>query len=437
MPSAQKKKWLHIAVVSLVLIALSLSFGNLSSLSTLVGDFISIISSILFGFVFAYMMNPIMSFVEKWLYRFFSKRNTTERTAKRLSRGFGIVIAVIVFVVTVYALVMLVFPQLFSSLEKLLSPENLKNYETKIDGWITKIISGTRFEAPYRENSGAIFDSIQKWLTNTLLNEATLMNAAQWAASAVMLIVNALIGIIVAIYVLVYKDTFRAQAKKLVVAMFKRERADRIISMSRTCNKLFSGFLIGKLIDSLIVGVICYVCMLVMGMPYAELISVVIGITNMIPFFGPLLGAIPTTLIILVEDPLTAFYFVIFILILQQIDGNIIGPRILGETVGMSDFWILVSITVFGGLFGLTGMILGVPVFGVIYALISDTVNRALERKREPTGTKLYQDINCVDDLHSSPQPSEFEELYSQSYDNDYDADDDDFYTDDADDFDI
>lgn len=420
MPSSQNKKWGTIAVGSLVLIALSLSFGNLNSLSGLVGDFVGIISSVLFGLVFAYMMNPIMVVVEKQLYRLMSRRNVTERAARKWSRGIGIAVSLIVLILAVYALVMLIVPQLVESLQKLLAPANLDNYKNKIDGWISKIVAGSRFEDAYQANSDRIFENVQKWLTNFLLNESTLLDAAQWAVSAVTLVVNALIGIVVAIYVLAYKDTFRAQSKKLVVALFKKERANRIIGLAQESNKLFTGFLVGKLIDSIIVGIICYVGMIIMGMPYTALISVIIGITNMIPFFGPLIGMVPSTLIILVEDPMTAFYFLIFVLVLQQVDGNIIGPRILGETVGISDFWILVSITVFGGLFGLAGMILGVPVFGVIYMLISNAVNGALAKKHQPQETKLYQEINRVEDLHPSAPPAE-DETFEMEYDPDED----------------
>lgn len=420
MPSSQNKKWGTIAVGSLVLIALSLSFGNLNSLSGLVGDFVGIISSVLFGLVFAYMMNPIMVVVEKQLYRLMSRRNVTERAARKWSRGIGIAVSLIVLILAVYALVMLIVPQLVESLQKLLAPANLDNYKNKIDGWISKIVAGSRFEDAYQANSDRIFENVQKWLTNFLLNESTLLDAAQWAVSAVTLVVNALIGIVVAIYVLAYKDTFRAQSKKLVVALFKKERANRIIGLAQESNKLFTGFLVGKLIDSIIVGIICYVGMIIMGMPYTALISVIIGITNMIPFFGPLIGMVPSTLIILVEDPMTAFYFLIFVLVLQQVDGNIIGPRILGETVGISDFWILVSITVFGGLFGLAGMILGVPVFGVIYMLISNAVNGALAKKHQPQETKLYQEINQVEDLHPSAPPAE-DETFEMEYDPDED----------------
>lgn len=421
MDSGKRQKWTGIAVASLALIAFSLLFSNLSQLGQIAKDFVGIISSVLFGVAFAYLMNPIMVFVDKQLYRLLSRRDMAERTAKRLSRGISIVVALIVFVVSIYALVVMVVPQLLESVQKLLSPSNMESYQVKIDAWIVKILDGSRLESAYRANSDKIFNAVETWLTNTLLNESAILDVAQWAYSAVMLLVNALIGIVIAIYILIYKDTFQAQAKKITVAVFSPQHADRIIETAQTTNRLLNGFLVGKVIDSIIVGIICYIGMRIMGLPYPELISVIIGVTNIIPFFGPLLGMIPSALIILVENPLHAFYFLIFVLALQQVDGNIIGPRILGETVGMSDFWILVSITVFGGLFGFVGMILGVPIFGVIYTVISEAVDRALKRKHQPCSTAAYYGISSVEDLHHTEEPPEPEEPVAAEYDMDSD----------------
>lgn len=430
MNNEKQPKWATMAVVFLGVIAFSLAFGNLAQFGSIAADFIRIISSVLFGASFAYLMNPIMVAAEKPLYRLLSRRNLTERSAKKLSHGFAIVIALVVFVAIFYVLVIMVVPQMAESLEKLLSPSSLESYRIKIDSWIRKIVADTRLEKVYLENSGMIFDAVAKWLSNLLLNESAIFDVAQWAFGAMKQLMNVLIGIVVAIYMLAYKETFRAQAKKLTVAIFRPQRADRLIETAQITNRLLNGFLVGKLIDSLIVGAICYVVMRILGWPYPELISVIIGLTNIIPFFGPLIGMIPSGLIILVQDPMMALYFLIFVLLLQQVDGNIIGPRILGETVGMSDFWILVSITVFGGLFGFVGMILGVPIFGVIYTLIADATNRALKRKRQPTATALYKNINSVSELHHAQETSVsservFDPQYISEDDADYDEYDD------------
>lgn len=421
MRPSQKKKWIVGGLVALWLIALSLLFSNLPQLSNLVGKFFSIISSVLYGFVFAYLMNPIMTCVENGMMKLLGKRNVSERRQKKVSRGVGIVVALLVFIAAVCAIIYLIFSQLPQSVSKLI--ENLSSYRDKLDGWLTKVFIGTSFEQTYAQWSAEMFAKLEHWLKKIPQNTNLLSGVIQWAYGAVVEVVNALLGIIVAIYMMAYKDTFIAQSKKLVVAIFKPESVERIISMARRGNKAVNGFLVGRVLDSTIIGILCYICMLILQMPYPGLISVIVGVTNIIPFFGPLLGAVPSALIVLVEaTPLKAFYFVIFILVLQQIDGNIIGPWIMGETTGISDFWVLVSITFFGGLFGVAGMILGVPLFAILHMLASELVNRALRRKERPVDTALYFDISSVSDLppNNPPPPS----LYQKTYDMEFDPDD-------------
>ena len=190
-----------------------------------------------------------------------------------------------------------------------------------------------------------------------------------------------------------------AQAKKVVVALCKEQTADHIFDLGRRTHQIFSGFIIGKILDSMIIGILCYLGMLVLKLPYPALVATVVGVTNVIPFFGPFIGAIPPTFLILLVNPLKAVYFAIFVLALQQLDGNVIGPRILGDTIGISGFWVLVSITVAGGLFGFTGMLLGVPVFAVIYMLVNDFVVYKLKKKGKPVETPNYFSIQKVEDL--------------------------------------
>ena len=208
---------------------------------------------------------------------------------------------------------------------------------------------------------------------------------------------NLFIGIIVAIYVLASKETFSAQSKKLVYGIFKKEHADVIIHYVKVSHGMFSGFIIGKIVDSTIIGIICFFLMTVMGLPYALLISVIIGVTNVIPVFGPYIGAVPSALLILIVNPMQALYFIIMLIILQQLDGNIIGPAILGESTGLSAFWVLFSILLFGGLWGIVGMIAGVPLFAVIYRIISDFINWKLSGRRLSTVTDNYRNLKCIE----------------------------------------
>ena len=216
---------------------------------------------------------------------------------------------------------------------------------------------------------------------------------------------NVIVGIIIAIYVLNSKDLFAAQAKKIAYSIFSTEHANLFIKNTRFIHRVFGGFITGKLLDSLIIGMITFVFMSVFDMPYVVLISVIIGVTNFIPFFGPFIGAIPCSFLVLMVSPLKCLYFVIFILILQQFDGNILGPKILGDSTGLSSFWVMFAILIAGGLFGFVGMIIGVPLFAVLYSLITTLVNRSLADKDLPVKTSDYFFMDCIDPDTHKPVP--------------------------------
>ncbi len=193
------------------------------------------------------------------------------------------------------------------------------------------------------------------------------------------------------------KEKFGKQSKKIVYAVFKPSHANMILHLTLKSNEIFGGFIIGKLIDSAIIGVLCFIGLSLLNMPYALLVSVIVGVTNVIPFFGPYIGAIPSAVLIMLADPRKGLYFILFILVLQQIDGNIIGPKILGDSTGLSAFWVVFSILLGGGLFGFVGMILGVPTFAVIYYVINMLINHRLEVKKLPTETECYDKLSYVD----------------------------------------
>lgn len=199
---------------------------------------------------------------------------------------------------------------------------------------------------------------------------------------------NLVIGLIISIYLLASKERFVSQGKKLLYAFWDTRQANVIMEDFRLIDSTFGGFISGKILDSAIIGVLCFVVVSIMKMPYPMLISVIVGVTNIIPFFGPFIGAVPCALLILMVNPMQCLYFIIFIWILQQFDGNFLGPKILGDSTGLSGFWIIFSITIFSGLMGVPGMILGVPIFAVFYALIKRYVNRSLQKRACPIKQK-------------------------------------------------
>ncbi|WP_367933186.1 AI-2E family transporter, partial [Enterocloster citroniae] len=250
---------------------------------------------------------------------------------------------------------------------------------------------------PYYEQA---VEEFQKWLTEKLVPNMSMIigQLSTGLLNVVTVVKNILIGVIVMVYFLNIKDTLAAQSKKIIYSVFKLKEANRIVSEVRFAHGVFGGFITGKLLDSLIIGIMCFFALKFLKMPYVLLISVIIGVTNVIPFFGPFIGAIPSAFLILLVSPMKCLYFLIFILILQQFDGNILGPKILGDSTGLPSFWVLFSILLFGGLMGFVGMIIGVPTFAVIYRLTSMYVSNSLVKKDLSSRTEDYLRLDHIDE---------------------------------------
>lgn len=398
---------------------------NIGTVFAAIKKVISVFSFVIYGIVFAYLMNPMLKRVEKLLQSILSKTNMTERGVRKLSRILGVLVSLLVFLALIYGLIAMVIPQLVESVKDTFSQENLQSYYEKITTWLNNTLKGTPLENWIHDNDPV--RALQDWITKGLDVFSTLESAFTGVYGIVKVIFNMLIGVVVSVYLLISKERFIAQIKKLVVAAFRPRTADRIFEIGRMTNKSFGGFMVGKLIDSLIIGLISYIGMLIFGLPYALFSSVTIGIFNIIPFFGPFIGIGIGAVLIILQSPIQCLYFLIFEIILQQVDGNIIGPKILGGRLGISDFWILVSITVFGSFFGFGGMIMGVPVFTVIYNLSAQAINNALQKKKHTQHTEDYYSILAVDDL--SKYDEDFGEptvFYSgDTFTTEYDPDDD------------
>ena len=388
---------LIVVLISLCLLAVVLNLEGTGRILNTIGD---VFSPIVLGVVFAYLMNPLMNFMNRRLMPFFLKKKMEQRRAYKLSRALSVIFAVACTVILLYEFFAMLVPQLYESIAGIVN--NFTDYYASIERLITRFLADNPAIQDYAmELFSDGFAMITNWITNGLLpNIETILTGL---TSSVMSVVGAaldiLIGFCAAIYMLASKDLFIAQSKKLVVALCKEQTANHVFDLGRRIHKVFSGFIIGKILDSMIIGILCYLGMLILKLPYPALIATVIGVTNVIPFFGPFIGAIPCTFLILLVNPLQALYFALFVFGLQQLDGNVIGPRILGDTIGISGFWVLVSITVAGGLFGFAGMLLGVPVFAVLYMLVDDFVIYRLKKKGKPVETPKYYDIQNVEDL--------------------------------------
>lgn len=342
--------------------------------------------AIFLGLAFGYLLNPLDNSIRRHLLRHFTEKGKCppEKAQKR-ARALGVSLASLFGIGVVAALLMLIIPSFVDS---------VSNLSSIISGNLEKITNWVESHAGSEDNLSIIVnrcvEAAQKWINEDLSKYAANATGAIFSAGMqiVSYVMDFFIAFIVAIYTLLEKEAFARRSKKLLYAYLRPERANRVLDVCRHGNRIFGGFLSGKLLDSLLIGLICFLAMTVLRIPYAILVSVVIGCTNIIPFLGPFIGGIPCAAIILLASPQKGLVFIIMFLILQQLDGNVIGPMILGDRTGVSAFWIICSLLLFKALFGLLGtgmsifgMIIGVPLFCVIDYVLSENVRRRLKKK--------------------------------------------------------
>ncbi len=352
----------------------------------------AILAPFIYGLVMAYLLCPVYNFTVRNTYSLLNRGKRGFSKALTVSKGIGTIIALITLFVVISGILWMIIPGLVESIMKIIdilpaSMESLKE-------WLNlKLQDNPQAEAVIYGWINNFTDNAVAFVTETVLPEYS--SIATSLSEGLIGILNALKNIFVAVIICAYflniKDTFAAQSKKIIVAVFKEDTAEEILNGATFTNKTFGGFINGKIIDSLIIGIICFVVMTAFDWEYSLLISCIIGITNVIPFFGPFIGAIPSALLILMVDPRQCVYFLIFILILQQFDGNILGPKILGDSTGLSSFWVLFAVLVGGGLFGFIGMVIGIPIFAILYAYTSRAINRKLESRGYSTNISDYK----------------------------------------------
>ena len=356
-----------------------------------------ILMPFIYGAVIAYLLTRTCNIVETHLNSWGEGKVKNQEKFRRFSSGAGIIASLIFGICIIYLLLAMVLPQVFTSIRGIVEvlPGNVRQWSL----WIEQLLADNEILSNYVEQfTSTAYKNIETWLETKLLpNMQTIVTGVSAGLiSAVVVVKNLLIGLIAAAYMMGNRRKFAAQAKKLVYSFFRVPVANDILDEVQFINRLFGGFINGKLLDSLIMGVLCFVIMNLLNMPYSMLISVIVGVTNVIPFFGPFIGAAPSALIVLTVSPVKCIYFLILILVLQQFDGNILGPKILGNTTGLSSFWVLFSILLFGGMFGFVGMIIGVPTFAVIYDLIKKLSNTLLKKKNLSTDTGQYEELVSV-----------------------------------------
>ena len=355
----------------------------------------------IYGAVIAYLLKPVCNTIEAFLRRFIPEK------MKNLINALSVTFTILFGLLLIYALCMMIIPQLITSVTTLYYTAQANI--TKFMYWANHlefIEKNEQIMELLNSAYAALNTNLDTWIKNTLL--PSMQNIVSGAAIGVLNVVtvakNLIIGIIVAVYILASRKRFVQQAKMVLYSLVKPRWANLITEEVKYADRMFGGFINGKIMDSAIIGVLCYIGCLIFKFPSALLVSVIIGVTNVIPFFGPFIGAIPATLLILIQNPIKALWFVLFVLVLQQLDGNIIGPKILGNTTGLSSFWVLFAILLFGGLWGFAGMIVGVPLFAVIYDVIKKLVIHGLRRNEELDMLNTYHD-NFGDPEDDPPAP--------------------------------
>ena len=357
------------------------------------GDAISTLTGILmpfiYGAVIAYLLKPVCNTIEAFLRRFIPEK------MKGLINALSVTFTILFGLLLVYALFMMIVPQLITSVTTLYYTAQ-RNF-AKFVQWANHVEffeQNTQIMDLLNSAYDTVSTSIDTLVKTKLLPsmQNILSGAALGVLNVVVVLKNLIIGIIVAVYMLASRKRFVQQGKLVLHSIVRPRWAQLITEEVKYADRMFGGFINGKIMDSAIIGVLCYIGCLIFKFPSALLVSVIIGVTNVIPFFGPFIGAIPATLLILIQNPIKALWFVLFVLVLQQLDGNIIGPKILGNTTGLSSFWVLFAILLFGGLWGFVGMIIGVPLFAVIYDVIKKLVFHGLNRNDESGMVNLYHD---------------------------------------------
>lgn len=399
------KKYLYWGITAFLVVAASILFYYIlfhsSKFSHSVQALIRIAMPIIDGFVLAYLITPVLNLIEgKIIKPLYVKANVPMTVkSKRRMRGLSILTTIMLILILLYEFFSLIIPEVIRSIQSIIF--QFPVYINNLTNWALGLLKNNpELEKVVDDLLDQYSVKILEYFnTNLLPNINELIKTLSLSVIGVFKALwNFIIGFIISIYLLGSKEKFAGQAKKIAYALFDRKTANELVTNFRFIHSTFIGFIGGKVIDSIIIGIICFICTNIIDTPYALLVSVIVGVTNVIPFFGPYIGAIPSTFLVLMVDPKQALYFVILILIIQQFDGNILGPKILGNSTGLSGFWVIFAITIFGGLFGVLGMVVGVPIFAVFYAGVKSIVNRLLVKKDLPTQIQPYMTVGQINE---------------------------------------
>ena len=364
-------------ISGILIVLFYLIIKNLPAIGNGIGVMLKALMPFLIGMLLALIMTPLRRWIEKKVMKNVHWRARTKRRVATL-------LCLIVVLLVLAAFFAIIMPQLISSLKSF--AENLQSYIDSIEKALAKLsVSDPELRDNIQKMIRTGSDQLTSWLTGA---QGGLTKIISFSVSVVKNIINFFIGLIIMFYLLLDEEKFKHQVKKLAYGAFPEKAGDEIMYVGRLSVRMFNSFIAGKAVDSLIIGIVCWLVVTILQMPYAPMIGFIVGITNMIPVFGPFIGAIPCLIILLIINPWQSLEFLIFIIILQQVDGNIIGPHILGDSMGLPTLWVMFAIIVGGALFGVVGMFLGVPIFSVIYTLVANALNRRMLENQTDLNTK-------------------------------------------------
>jgi predicted PurR-regulated permease PerM len=371
--------------------------SRIDSVINTVNWFITTLAPILWGIAFAYLLNPVLLFFEKRFGKLYNKTKWTEQKKAKYIKRSSIALTVLFGILLITSLLLLIIPEFYKSLEALIKiiPDQLKNF----NDWLESQKTGDGL----LKNLALVIQSVIDYISTSLVDaikssgSSIISKATSGIISVVGFLIDFFIAIVTAVYALSGKRKFIGQGKKLIYALFTPDRANDILTTARHGHKIFGKYLSGKIIDSLILGVLNFIIMTIFGMEYTLLVSTIMAFTNIIPYFGPFIGGLPSAFIIMMTDFNKGIIFIIITIVLQQIEGNIIEPKIIGTKTGISEFWVTFSLLLFGGLFGFLGMIIAVPLFAVLYYIIKMFIDKWLKKKNLPLSSESYVEVNMLE----------------------------------------
>ena len=396
-----ENKYLYTGLTAFAVIGASIFlyffFLRFDNIISVIGKIFEILNPLLYGILIAFLLTQVFNYFDKKFTKIFTNKLEDELLAKKYSKILSIGISIFVLFISLFLILYILIPKLTVSILGIIETwsTNIQNIET----WLQNILKvSPALEEMILSAVNESSTSILSWISNALLPQMEMIMSSVTTGlnDMYIFITDFIIGLVFSIYILANKDSFIAQAKRIMYTLLGIKKGNSLLQIGRYSYKIFNGFVKGKLLTSLIIGTACYICMIIFKLPYALLISIIVAITNIIPFFGPFIGWIPSVILIAMISPLKALYFSIIILILQQIEGNILEPKIVGNTTGISGFWVLFAIVVFGDLFGFVGMIFGVPVFAIIYHFVSKFIKEHLLNKQMPIEESEYIDLKYI-----------------------------------------